>query len=96
MLHHADAVSSLLLRCCHESPFEVQPGKDETEEERMVRLEMAALAAEEKARVQSVSILSKWLPSFLHHLALRARAHSVLMVGMCQCPALCVISLCYK
>lgn len=33
----------------------IQPAKDETEEERMVRMEMEALAAEEKARTQAVS-----------------------------------------
>jgi hypothetical protein len=35
----------------------LQPAKDETDEERMVRLEMEALAAEEKARNQAVSTI---------------------------------------
>jgi hypothetical protein len=44
----------------------LQPAKDETDEERMVRLEMEALAAEEKARNQAVSnnsnfCLAGWL-----------------------------------
>jgi len=32
-----------------------KPPKDETEEERMLRLEMEALAAEQKAQMQAVS-----------------------------------------
>jgi hypothetical protein len=38
----------------------LQPAKDETEEERMVRLEMEALAAEEKARNQAVRTCSSY------------------------------------
>jgi primosomal replication protein N len=44
----------------------LQPAKDETDEERMVRLEMEALAAEEKARNQAVSNGSSlWLAGCL-------------------------------
>lgn len=50
--------------------------KDETEEERMLRLEMEALAAEQKAQMQAVSLsfeqlaacaTTSLLPSHLQH-----------------------------
>lgn len=41
-----------------------KPPKDETEEERMLRLEMEALAAEQKAQMQAVSDVT-FLPAML-------------------------------
>lgn len=47
---------ALLFAAMHDALTQpAKPAKDETEEERMLRLEMEALAAEERARTEAVS-----------------------------------------